>query len=154
MKKILLVISFVLTTIACEKKNNSHEYSQEEYNTIEAFMQNQIKDFDRELLNIEVLQVNKITVSNIDSIQTNIPKLSFLVGNLTLVKGEPTDSILKMYNELLNISLINKDKSIGKLLFVKVTVLAPSKIEESAYFPIPLNKRNNIPMDINDLLND
>ncbi|WP_413513229.1 hypothetical protein [Myroides odoratus] len=144
----------MLITIACKKEHKNDEYTQEEYNTIEDFMNSQLKVFDRELLNIEVLQINQITTSNVDSIKKNIKETTFLMANLDRTKGQPTDSILKIYNSLLGVSLINNDKPIGKLIFVKVTALPPTKIEEIGYFPIPLNKRNNIPADLHDLLYD
>lgn len=154
MKKILLLISLILITIACKKDNEEEKYSQVEYKTIETFISNQIKESDGELLEIKVLQNNPITTSNIDSIKTSIQKLSFLIANPSITKGQATDSVLKTYNDFLNLPNTNTEKSIGKLLFVKVTVLTPSKVEESAYFPMYLNKKGNIPAHIDDLLND
>lgn len=149
-----MFISLILITSACKKDNESDKYSQEEYKTIEAFINNQIKESDGELLDIKVLQNNSITISNIDSIKTGIQKLSFLIANPSITKGQATDSILKTYNDFLNLPKTNTEKSIGKLLFIKVTVLTPSKVEESAYFPIYLNNKGNIPAHIDDLLND
>lgn len=154
MKKILLIILFALITIACKKENKIPEYSQADYKTIETFITNQIKESDGELLDIKVLQKNSITTSNVDSIKTGIQKLSFLIANPSITQGQATDSILKTYNDFLNLPKTNTEKPIGKLLFIKVTVLTPSKVEESAYFPIYLNNKGNIPAHIDDLLND
>lgn len=154
MKKILLFIIFALITIACKKEIINNDYSQEVHTTIETYIKDRVEAFNVEVSNITILQSDNITVSNINDVEKNIKKISSFISNPSMYPGQPTDTIIKAYNEILDIQSSSEVNPIGKIMLIKSSMSGTDNVEKIGYFSIILNKRNNIPADIKDLLND
>ncbi|MGG5506155.1 MULTISPECIES: hypothetical protein [unclassified Myroides] len=160
MKKYTLLL-LSISLLACNPKTDIGQYttsekleiSQEQDSIIKDYLIEISKENDLTVKKIDLLEKLPITRHNVDSIRFNLGLAQVFFGDVKHTKHQPTDSIIKQFNDLFNIKFLTQQDTalLGNIFLLKVQLDFNEETQEE-YFPIILDANNRIPTNLKDFL--